>query len=382
MIARDLAAEFALTPADLGLLTSTYLIAFGLFQLPLGVLLDRFGPRRIVAGLLCVAALGAAVFAAAGGFGTLALGRALIGLGVSACLMGSIKAFTQWFPLSRLATLNGWFIFCGGIGGLAATAPVEAALGVMGWRTMFWVLAGGSLAAAAAIALIVPDKPIGGAGTSWRAQFGGLVQVLRARLFWRIVAPFCVTHGTYQALQGLWLGPWLADVAGLPREGVAQLLLVTATAYALGSVFFGVFADRLAARGLPRLTTYKCGVVLAFLAFLLIAFAVEVPRAALLAVYGFTVMAGALSLALLPPLFPAALSGRVVTAINFTMFAAATAVQWGVGAVLRAFPVAGTQYAPEGYGTALVAIAAVQLAAIAWLLPMPSRHAEPARGGA
>ena len=103
VISKDLAAEFSLTPSDLGFLTSMYLLAFAAFQLPLGVLLDRYGPRRVVASLLCVAALGALVFALARDFATLSIGRALLGLGVSAGLMGAIKAFTLWFPLSRLA---------------------------------------------------------------------------------------------------------------------------------------------------------------------------------------------------------------------------------------------------------------------------------------
>src|SRR5881227_547613 len=103
VISRDLAREFALTPADLGFLTSMYLLAFAAFQLPLGVLLDRYGPRRVVAALLLSAAAGALVFALARDLATLSLGRALIGLGVSAGLMGAIKAFSLWFPLSRLA---------------------------------------------------------------------------------------------------------------------------------------------------------------------------------------------------------------------------------------------------------------------------------------
>ncbi len=170
VIAKDLAREFELAPSDLGLLTSAYFIAFALAQLPVGVFLDRYGPRRVVATLLCVTALGAFVFGGADGLGTLALGRALIGLGVSACLMGAIKAFTLWFPLSRLATISGWYIFFGGIGGLAATAPVEAALGAIGWRVMFYALAAASLAVAALIAVCMPEKPLPGAGATWGEQ--------------------------------------------------------------------------------------------------------------------------------------------------------------------------------------------------------------------
>src|SRR5437868_1417427 len=137
VISRDLAREFALSPSDLGFLTSTYLLAFAAIQLPLGVLLDRYGPRRVVAGLLCITAAGALTFALAQDFVTLSIGRALIGFGVSAGLMGAIKAFTLWFPLSQLATLNGLYLAVGGIGALSATAPAEAFLGHFGWRALF-----------------------------------------------------------------------------------------------------------------------------------------------------------------------------------------------------------------------------------------------------
>ncbi len=151
VIGKDLAAEFSLSPAEVGLLTSMYLFSFAAMQVPVGVFLDRYGPRRVVAGLLCISALGALGFGLAGSFGELALGRALIGLGVSACLMGSIKAFTLWFPLARLATLNGWMIAIGGVGGLAATSPLEALLGPFGWRAVFVGMAAGCALSAAAI---------------------------------------------------------------------------------------------------------------------------------------------------------------------------------------------------------------------------------------
>src|SRR6185295_3908463 len=163
IISKDLAAEFSLSSADLGLLTSMYLLAFAAIQLPLGVLLDRYGPRRVVAALLCSAAAGAVTFALARDLATLSIGRALIGLGVSAGLMGAIKAFTLWFPLSRLATLNGVYLGVGGLGALSATAPAEAAIEVLGWRGLFGVLGGLSLAAATLVFLVVPEKPLPGA---------------------------------------------------------------------------------------------------------------------------------------------------------------------------------------------------------------------------
>jgi MFS family permease len=158
IIAKDLASEFSLTASELGFLTSTYLLAFAAIQLPLGVLLDRYGPRRVVACLLCVAATGALIFGLARDLTMLSLGRALIGIGVSAGLMGAIKAFTLWFPLSRLATLNGAYLAVGGLGGLSATAPAEALIGELGWRALFYGLSAFALLVAVLVFTVVPEK--------------------------------------------------------------------------------------------------------------------------------------------------------------------------------------------------------------------------------
>src|SRR5438045_3168590 len=198
IISKDLAVEFALTPADLGFLTSMYLLAFAAFQLPLGVLLDRYGPRRVVAALLLSAATGALVFALARDLATLSIGRAFIGLVVSAGLMGAIKAFTLWFPLSRLATLNGLYLAIGGIGGLSATAPAEAFLEASGWRVLFLTLAFLSVAAASLVFLVVPEKPLPGHGQSLRAQVAGFGRVFSSLPFWRIATPLVICHSCYQ----------------------------------------------------------------------------------------------------------------------------------------------------------------------------------------
>ena len=125
IISQDLVRDLGLAPGQLGLLTAAYFFTFALAQIPLGVLLDRFGPRRIETVLLLIAAAGAGIFSAAQGIELLVLARALIGVGVSACLMAAIKAFVQWFPLSRLATANGWLLACGGLGALSASKPAE-----------------------------------------------------------------------------------------------------------------------------------------------------------------------------------------------------------------------------------------------------------------
>jgi len=323
-----------------------------------------------VATLMCFAAAGALVFALSRDLAGLSVGRALIGLGVSAGLMGAIKAFSLWFPLSRLATMNGLFLAVGGLGGLSATAPAEALVDALGWRGMFSVLAGASAAAALAVFFIVPEKPLPGGAQSLREQFTGFARVYSSRVFWRIVLPLVVGQATYLSLQGLWLGPWLYDVAGLERAQVSRYLLVTVVGYIAGSLFFGITADRLAQYGVSRLQVYKIGLFIALAMLALIAAGIHQGLGLALPIYAFAGISSSLAYALLTPLFPPEMTGRVSTACNVLMFAFSFVVQWGIGIVLRLYPVIDGRYAAAGYTAAFTALAVLQLATLAWLAPM------------
>ena len=145
VIAEDLSADVGLSASDLGLLTSAYFVAFAAFQIPLGLLLDRYGARKVHGLLLLLAALGALGFALGDGLLQLWLARALIGLGVAGGLMAALKAITQWFPESRWPVVNGCFLAMGGLGAMSATAPVEALLQVTDWRGIFVGLAAATL---------------------------------------------------------------------------------------------------------------------------------------------------------------------------------------------------------------------------------------------
>jgi len=368
LISKDLAREFSLAPSDLGFLTSTYLLAFAAVQLPLGILLDRYGPRRTVAALLCVAAAGALVFARAHDFASLSIGRALIGLGVSAGLMGALKAFKMWFPPSKLATLNGLFLAVGGLGALAATSPAEALLEPYGWRALFMGLAVLSFAAACLIVFIVPEKSLPAAGEPLGTQIAALKRIFSSAGFWRIVLPLITCLSSYQALQSLWLGPWLYDVAGESRTAVGRYLLVGAVAYTAGSALFGIAADRLARHGVPRMALFKAGFVIALAMLALLTARVTSGLGAILFVYGFSAISMALAYPQLTGLFPHAMSARVMTACNTLNFFCAFAFQWGIGAVLKLYPVAGGNYAPAGYTAAFLVLAGLQLATLVWLL--------------
>lgn len=192
VIAPDLIADLGLSASALGLLTAAYLLTFAAAQLPLGIMLDHYGPRKIEAGLLVFGAIGAAIFALAPNTPILIMARALIGFGVSACLMASFKAYVMWFPKERLALVNGFQMMAGGLGALAATQPVEAMLGFTDWRGVFWILAGLTLLSAVLIYFMVPEH---GGGRHPDAKLsdalGGVKTIFTSKQFWR-AAPWCV----------------------------------------------------------------------------------------------------------------------------------------------------------------------------------------------
>ena len=367
VIAKDLVADFGIVPADLGLLTGAYFLSFALAQVPLGVALDRFGPRRCTAALFCVAAGGALIFGLSRDLAMLTWGRALIGLGVSAGLMGSIKAFTLWFPRERLTSLSGWMIGIGSVGSLTATAPVEALLGPLGWRTLFLALAALSVVAALLIFFIVPERALPGRGETWREQVAVMGRIFARIDFWRLAAPLVLSQASYQALQGLWFAPWLADVHGLERAAAADVLFVSAAAYMIASFALGPFTDWLARFRIAPLRIYQAGMLLCAAAFAPLAFGIG-PVLPILAVFAATSIAAIIAYTLLTQLVPPAQTGRVTTASNLLLFGTSFGVQWGVGAILGLWPSTGGRYDPEAYRVAFGMLLAAQAAAAAWLL--------------
>ena len=249
VIAPNLANDIGVDPSGLGLLTAAYFIAFASSQLPLGILLDRFGPRRIEAGLLLFAAAGAYIFARSETLTGLAIGRALIGFGVSACLMAAFKAFVMWFPAPQLPLINGIQMTSGGLGALSATAPVEFLLGIIGWRSVFLILAVVTLAVALIVFLAVPDKKSRQPPDSLSQQLTGIKEVFGSPVFWRIAPWATLSQAGYLAIQGLWSGPWLRDAAGYDRSQVAQVLLLVAIAMTVGYLSLGMLANRLSRAG-------------------------------------------------------------------------------------------------------------------------------------
>ncbi len=367
VIAPDLVRDVGVDPASLGLLTSAYFLAFATAQLPLGILLDRYGPRRVEAALLLFAAVGALVFARSESLAGLMIGRALIGLGVSACLMAAFKAFTLWFPPERLPLANGVQMISGGVGALAATTPVELALKLTDWRGVFLAVAVLTVIAAALVYLVVPEKAGSRSEETLAEQFAGIRTVFASPVFWRIVPWAVAAQAAYLSILGLWSGPWLRDVAGYPRMAVANTLMGLSLAMIVGYFAFGALAERLARRGIRPMAVAACGMVAFMVVQLLLALQPVTLTVPLWLLFGFSGTTCILPYAVLSQELPRHLAGRANTGMNLLVFVAAFAAQWAIGAIIGLWPqnpVGG--YHVDGYRAAFGLILGLQLVTALW----------------
>jgi predicted MFS family arabinose efflux permease len=375
VISPDLSAAMGISASSLGLLTSAYFLAFAAMQLPAGMLLDRFGPRRVEPVLLTMAGCGALAFAASDSLSGLVLARALIGAGVAVCLMAPLKAIAMWYRADRQASLAGWMMVAGGMGALLATAPLAAALAVMTWRTIFVMLALATFVAAALLFLTVPDIPRPASGPGFGRQWHGVRSVFRSARFWWLSPLAATAMGSFMAIQGLWSVPWMIEVDGYTRGVAAQHLLTMGIAILVGYFGLGLFASRFARRGIAARHLFAAGFGLSIFALGLI-----VTRAMSFtylpwALYGFGSAVNVLAFTVLSEGFPRELTARANTALNLLMFGGSFAAQWGIGLLVDAARIALGVDTAGGLRLAFALALAIDVAAYSWLLFGWRRHA-------
>jgi len=361
--------ELGFGDAALGLLTSTYFLAFSLAQLPVGILLDRYGPRRVESALLVVAAIGALIYGMAHDLATLAFGRAIIGLGVSACLMGPLKAFAIACPKPQMASLTGWIMAAGGLGAIVAAAPLEYILAASNWRDVCLLGAAFTLLLAGLIYFVVPESPGLSAqpvaGSSLWLQLKDVRQVFRAPEFWRFAPIAFLLTGGFQALQGLWAARWMSLQVGGDKMAVATQLSSMNLAVLTGMVFMGAFATRLVARGIKLESLYRGAMLGAWLTLGIMVTQPQLGDGWLWPLLGLCFSLNSLAYTLLSQSFPACFAGRANSALNMVILIGAFALQWGLGGLIDLFRYSGAEL-PKAYQLSFGLLVVGQALAWAW----------------
>jgi MFS family permease len=371
VIAPELTAELGIGPSDLGLLTAAFFLSFALSQLPLGLLLDRYGPRRVEATLLVLASIGALAFGLSHNLAGLIAGRSLIGLGVSACLMAGFTAFAAWFPYERLSLLNGMILAAGGLGAISATTPVQMLMQFMTWRSVFLILSGLTLITAWIVFHFVPDKHRHEKPEQFGDSLAGIQRIFTSPVFWGLGIPATASQAAFLSVIGLWIGPWLQNPGGINRDHVAGTLAMVTLMMVIGYLVNGKITERMARKRRYTLPVAITGMVL-FVAvqIWLILLPTTGTRLAWL-LFGCTGTSGVLCYSELTRRFGGHLAGRVNTALNLLVFVAAFISQWGIGVILENFPKTGYEL---GFGS----LVGIQILGLVWFGLQRRRFREPA----
>ena len=330
-----LTLEFELMAADLGLLAGGYFLGFASMQIPLGYLLDKFGPKKIVSSFLLIAFIGTVSFALAENFSGLLISRILIGVGVSACLMAPLTGYRIWFAENQQQRANSWMLMIASLGFLSSTLPVQLLLPALGWRWLF-----GGIAALILISLFLMLAFI----PKWDHQNyeslenpvrqGSLSDVWKNKFFISVIPMGLFNYGGLMAIQTLWAGPWMIRVAGYtPLESATGLFSINITM--LVSFFlWGYFLPRITKFGFSALKILKLGLPVSFLVMLTIIILGSKAGAFYITLFILSSIFLSVTQPAVALSFQSHLAGKALTSFNLLIFLGTFIMQWVMGLVI------------------------------------------------
>ncbi len=328
-----LTSEFNLTAGNLGLLAGGYFLGFTCMQIPLGFLLDKHGPKKIVSSFLIIAIVGTASFALAQNFASLLISRVFIGIGVSACMMGPLTGYRIWFADEYQQRANSWMLMVANIGFVFSTLPVQILLPIIGWR---WIFVGITFLIIISIVFILLFIP------SWDHKFekdenkpeGKLSDIWSNKFFKSAIPLGFFNYGGMYAIQTLWAGPWMVRVTGYsPLESAIGLFWINFIAL-IGFFVWGYILPKISKYGLNSFKLMQFGLPISYLVFLSIIMIGSKAGAFLLTIYILTSIVLTLSQPAVALSFPKHLAGKSLTSFNFVIFLGTFTMQWGMGLII------------------------------------------------
>ena len=376
VIAPTLMADLGINNATLGAVSSAYFVGFFLMQLPLGHWLDQYGSRKSESFLLFFGFLGAICFAIAESIPALSLGRGLIGVGVSACLMSALTYFKRWFKPEHQSTLASGMLMFGTAGAMLMTIPVEMSLPFIGWRGVFLVMAGLLFLSVVFIYFGIPRStdPTPHKDSEESVKNGGwlkaYIPILKSGNFLQVMPMGLFNQGGFHALQTLWLGTWFHDLLLMPTNEVANQLflfnLVILAGY-LVNLFVPPFLNK---RGIS--TFHYASVVSGFaVLFQVLALYLPIHYANIcLFLFGLCSTSFILAQSQFNQFFPNSISGKASTSFNMLIFLGAMIVQWGIGLLIDQFMANGLLKS-EALRLSLQIMLVIQIASFIWLWAAP-----------
>ena len=376
VIAADLSRDLALDPAALASLPAAWLLAFALAQIPIGLALDRFGPRRTMSLSMLFAVAGAAWLGFAHGYAEALAAEALIGLGCSSILMGGLYFIGRTVPIARFALVSSLLVGLGALGDPLSGVPLAWVAGALGWRGALLAMAGVTACVVALVGVAVRDPPQLSVYRGPRSLLQGLGEVLSTRAMWPIVPLTFVSYAVVISTRGLWIAPYLAEVQHLDAGVRSQIATAMGSAMAAGALVYPVLSR--AVGGLKR-AVIAGTVVAASCCLGLAALSPDTGRVAttLLLSFGGFGLTYALLMAHVRSFLPARLLGAGAAVMNLFFMGGSALVQWSSGQLVASLTAAG-QAPPEVFSRLFVAFGAALAVAVAIYVAAPAERREAA----
>ncbi len=344
VIATQLIQDLALDTEGLGLLSASFFYGFAATQIPIGLLLDKVGPRKLMTILSLLGILGAFIFSAADSLAMGLIGRILLGIGMACNLMGTFKLLTHWFGPLVFATLSGVVVSIGTLGNIVATTPLVMLVEHMGWRQSFQLIAGINLVLTLTLFFVVRDRPAPSSegpsdresSISIKQAFTNLTMLWKERDYWIISLATFVRYGTFAAFQALWAGPFLMEAMGYSAVKTGNLILLMTVGIITGSPFWGALSDRVFKTRKWVIVFCLAGVAASALFLMLIP-----PEAGLVVVaflffaFGFFSSAGILMYPHIKDRMPIQMAGAAMTGINFFNMMGPALFLQGIGILMQ-----------------------------------------------
>jgi sugar phosphate permease len=343
VLTTDLMRDVPMDMGSLGLVSAAFFYTYALFQIPGGILLDRFSPAKVMAAFYFSALAGVILFSIADSPGVMALGRLLTGAGMACGFIGALKIISLQFPPDRFATLSGVVVSVGNMGIVVATTPLVLWAQGLGWRATFLLVGLFHLAVTLTFVFAFRDGRGSSrdvpapAGADWRDQVGGLRLVLHDRQAWLISWSAFIRYGILAAVQGLWAGPYLMDVMGYSPVTAGNLLFLLTLGVVIGNPVSGFLSDRVfkARKGIMVVALAGLSLTLTGLAFVPVGASLWL-LVALFSAFGIFAGTGSIPYAHLKELTPPERSATALTVLNFFAIVGAGVFMQGLGLLMKA----------------------------------------------
>ena len=372
VIAPYLISEFNVDAQQLGMLTSSYLFAFAIFQIPLGILLDRYGARKVQVILMMFAGMGSLMFCFGNTLFELTLARAVIGFGVAGCLMATFKIISIWYNKNYWPILYGLCLSSGGLGAIVATKPLYFVVDSVGWRSAFMFLAFACFFVSFIIWYVTPEKELINNKVS---PFIALKKIYTSKLFWRIAPLAGISGGTALAIQGLWAGEWLRDVAGLNQDETTNMLLLLNLSLLVGMILTGFVPNFLRRFKLSQIDIYLCITIVLLIGHSILTFEIMPKSSIPWILIGISANSAILAYSWLNSQFPLSDAGKTSTALNLSLFVCGFILQYAIGWIINFWEKnSDNAYPAEAYSMAFGILLILQIFCIGiFLILKPKR---------